>query len=795
MRISLEWLHDFIDVLDIPPERLAARLTSGGFEATPLGALFSGQGIVVGRVLDVRPHPNADRLSVCSVTVGDEGPLTILCGAPNVAPGQKLVVAKAGADLVKGRVEERKIRGVVSQGMICAEDEVGFGEDHTGIIVLPNDAPVGQPVMRYLHLDGERIELELTANRPDGMSHIGVAREVAALFDRPVRLPTFALLEEGAPIETVASVTIDDPVGCPRYVARVIEGVKVGPSPAWMAGRLQQVGLRPINNVVDATNYVLMALGHPLHAFDLDRLDGRRIVVRAAGQDEPFTTLDGLERRVPAGGVLICDATRPVALGGIMGGLNSEITDETTNILLEAAYFLPTRIRRTAKAVDLQTEASMRFERGADYEMVIRAIDWAAALIKETAGGRIAAGRIDAYSSRQEPAKIRLRWNQIPRMLGVDVPRDETRRILTALGIPVASLDDEGLDAVQPSWRPDLTREIDLVEEVARIWGYDRVPSVVRGIGVPREEPSEELALASDVRSWLVGLGLQETVTSSLVPPRDAEMVPTNGEPVKLANYSSADMSVMRTHMLPSLLEVARLNFAHRALGVAIFETGFVYARRADTGYREDHVVGMLLTGNVGGERWIDDGRQWDFYDVRGLVETIVTRCSLDLPEIVHYGGEEFAPHTGACILVAEDEVGHMGQVRREACDQYDLPAPVFFCQLDLERLTAHRRRVSRVKTLPRFPAAERDLALVVSDAVPAREVERIVQRAGEPSLESVAVFDVYRGAGLGDGERSLGFRLRFRAEDRTLTDAEVDARINDIVGAATEAVGARLRT
>jgi len=796
MQISLDWLADFIDVADIPPERLAERLTRAGIEATPLGTLVPVRDLVIGEVLEKRRHPDADRLSVCTVRVGAGKALTIVCGAPNVAQGQKVVVATVGVDLPIGiRVEKRPIRGVVSEGMICAEDEVGLGEDHSGIIVLPEDAPVGDPVMKYLHLDGERVKLDLTANRPDCMSHVGVAREVSALFDRPLHVPQIAVVEDGRAIQDITSVTIDDPVGCPRYVARVIEGVKIGPSPAWIGGRLRQVGLRPINNVVDVTNYVLMALGHPLHAFDLDRLDGRRIVVRAARPDEPFTTLDGTVRVIPEGSVFICDATCPVALGGIMGGLNSEITDGTTNVLLEAAYFLPARIRRTAKAADLQTEASMRFERGADYDMVLLAIDWAAALIKETAGGKIAKGRIDAYPTRQTPAKIRLRWNQIPRILGTEVPTGEVRRILTRLGVEQSQVDAAGLEVIQPSWRPDLTREIDLIEEVARIWGYDRIPSVVRGVGVPPEEPSQRTTLVSNVRSWLVGLGLQEVITSSLVASKHVEMVKTEGTPVKLANYSSADMSVMRTHLLPSLMEVARLNAAQRAPGVAVFETGYVYSRTHDDRYAEGHVVGILLTGRAGGERWIDDNRQWDFYDLRGVIETLVSRCSLRPPEIVHYDAEEFAPQTGARILVAEDEVGRMGQVRRELCDRHDLPAPVFFSQLDLERLAAHQCRMSRVTPLPRFPAAERDLALVVSDPVPARDVERIVRRAGGPSLEGVTVFDVYHGTGLAEGEKSLGFRLRFRASDRTLTDEEVDAQIRQIVKAATDEVGARLRT
>jgi len=796
MRISLDWLADFIDVADLPPEQIAQRLTAGGLEATILGKLIPGEHLVVGEVRERRQHPNADKLSVCIVNVGSEKPLSIVCGAPNVAAGQKVVVATAGAELANGmQIRRTKIRGAASEGMICAEDEVGLGDDHEGIIVLPEDAPVGAPLLRFLHLDGERLELDLTPNRPDGMSHLGAARDLSALLDRPLHVPAMSVREEGPPIEKLTSVTIDDPVGCPRYVARVVEGVKVGPSPAWMAGRLRQVGLRPINNVVDATNYVLMALGHPLHAFDLDRLEGRRIVVRAAAADELFTTLDDVERKIPQGSVFICDACRPVALGGIMGGRNSEITPDTTNVLLEAAYFLPTRIRRTSKAVGLQTEASQRFERGADYNEVIRAIDWAAELIRQVAGGRVATGRIDAYPTPQEPAKIRLRWAQIPRVLGADVPHGEVRRQMTALGIALLSEDETGLTVEQPSWRPDLAREIDLIEEIARIWGYDRIPSVVRGVGVPPEAAPPEMAIVPLLHSWLIGMGLQEVITSSLVSPKHIELVKSAGEPVRLANYSSADMSLLRTHMLPGLLEVAKLNFSRKADGVAVFEVGHVHAHPSEEQYDEKHVVALLLSGSTGGNRWCDEQRSWDYYDLRGFIETLIQRCSLLLPEIVHYDGEEFAPGTGARVLIAEDEVGCMGQVRQGICDAFDLTAPVFFSQLDVLRLAAHRRTLSRVIPLPRFPAVERDLALVVSDSVPAQALERIVWRAGGSLLESVIVFDVYRGAGLEDGEKSLGFHLRFRTSDKTLTDQEVDTQVHRIIEAAAREVGARLRT
>ncbi len=797
MLVSLEWLSDFIDLGDRSPAELADTLTALGLEAVVAGEAFSCDGVVVGEVLEVAPHPNAERLSVCTVSIGGDSPLTIVCGAPNVADGQKVAVAPVGTTLPGGlKIKRAKIRKVESEGMICAEDELGLGDDHEGIVVLPEDAPIGAPLASYLHLAGERVKLDLTPNRPDALSHLGVARDLGAHFDLPISAPDARdLSEDGPPVADLASVEIADAEGCPRYVARVIEGVTIAQSPPWLAGRLRQVGIRPINNVVDATNYALYALGHPLHAFDLDRLSDRRIVVRAAEDGESFTTLDGVERRVAAGSVMICDAEAPVALGGVMGGENSEISESTTNVLLEAAYFDPSGIRRASRAVGLQTDASYRFERGADWDMVERAIDFAASLIHQTAGGKVAAGRIDEFPRAVGVAEVPLRWERIPRILGVDVPRDEARRILPALGMQAVSDGDDAIVVRQPSWRPDLTREIDLIEEVARIWGYDRVPSHDRIVTIPQPPRSPEWSLAARSRELLTGMGLQEAVTTTLVSEKQVDSVPTSGAAVELANYSTAEMSRLRTHMLPSLLEVARLNTHRRSgSGVALFEIGDTFARQGDGDYRQDRRIVVLLAGDPAGSRWCDTRRQWDYYDLRGIVEALVWRCSLRPANIVHYDQSEYAPPTGARILIADDEVGCMGQVGSDICDRYDLTVPVFYSQLDLAGLAAHRRELSRVEPLPRHPATERDLALTVSDTIPAERVQGLVKEAGGATLESVVLFDVYRGEGLGEGERSLAFGLKFRSSERTLTDREVDKQVDRIVRAAAEKAGAQLR-
>lgn len=796
MLISLEWLNDFVDVSDRSADELSNILTMLGLEAVTEGKLFSGESLVVGHVLNVEKHPNADRLSVCSVDVGADEPYTIVCGAPNVAAGQRVPVALPGAVLPGDfAIKKAKIRGVESSGMICAEDELGLSSDHSGIMVLPVDATIGEPLMHYLHLDSERVKTDVTPNRGDSLSHLGTARDLSAALDRPLKRPNPDVVEEGPAVDEVATVTIDDPDGCPRYVARVVQNVTVGPSPAWLAGRLRQVGIRPINNVVDATNYVLMAVGHPLHAFDLDRVAGEQIIVRAAKDGEKFTTLDSVTRTMPSGTVMICDAHGPVGMAGIMGGENSEIRTTTTNVLLEAAYFNPARIRRTSKALGLSTEASQRFERGTDYENTIRAIDWCAELIRQIAGGRIARGRIDEYPTPQARAEMPLRWSQILRILGIDVPRDEVRRQMTALGVEILGEDESGLRLRQPSWRPDLTREVDIIEEVARLWGYDRIPITLGGVGVPATQDTPEHRTINDVRRWLVGMGLQEVVTSALVSRYHAELLPSDGSPIQLANSSSNDMSHLRTHMLPSLLEVARRNFAHKsASGISVFEIGAEYRDR-DAEYAESRQIAIALTGKTPGDRWGDTDRQWDWYDLRGMIEQVIARCALLEPQFVSYDLNGYVQRTGVRIRIADDEVGEMGQVVPALCSEFDLTYPVFFTRLDLAALAAHRHSLQTITPLPRFPAVERDLALVVSETVSAGTVEEVVRKAGKALLERIVLFDVYRGAGLREGEKSLGFTMEFRASDRTLTDQEVDELVGGMVKAAEVKTGARVRT
>jgi phenylalanyl-tRNA synthetase beta chain len=796
MLIALDWLADYVDISGLSGQDLTDRITMFGIESKYLGRTLANDQLVVGHVVEVEKHPNADKLTVCQVDTGNGEPSQIVCGAPNVAAGQKVVVALLGAKLANGmEIGKAKIRKFESFGMICAEDEIGLGDDHEGIIVLPDDAEIGTPFLRVMHMDGEQIETDVTPNRPDTLSHIGTARDVAAMLGNPLKMPEISLVEDGPDVNELASVEIDDPVGCPRYAARVIQNVKIGPSPDWLTGRLRQVGLRPINNIVDITNYVLMSIGHPLHAFDLDTLAGRKIAVRAANDGEKFTTLDQVERDIPPNSVLICDGEKPVALGGVMGGMNSEISEGTTNVLLESAYFDPSRIRRTAKKVGLQTDASYRFERGTDYEGLIGALDWAAMLMQQLAGGTVARGRIDVYPTKIVRAPIHLRYAQVPRILGVDVTPSEIAEYLTALDIEIVSKDDEGIDCVAPPWRPDLEREIDLIEEVTRSYGYERIPAEPRGAGVPMDDLTPEQVLEPKLHTWLIGLGLHEAITPTLVPESYTQMVPTDGEAVALANFSTADMSHMRTHMLPNLLQVAKHNFSHRSEnGIAFFEVGFTYHKAGEGKYEQVRTASIMLTGEVGDGLWGDVRREWDFYDLKGMFETLIGRCSDRTPDVLHYDSDAFAPDQGVKVTLDDGEVGQFGLVKKDLAERFDLMSPVFYGQVYVAALAAGIRKETRVVPLPRYPAIELDLAFVVPVTTPARKVDEIVWKNGGRLLESVSLFDVYRGVGIPDDEKSLGFKLRFRHEERTLTDKDVEKTVKKIISTTERELGARIR-
>jgi phenylalanyl-tRNA synthetase beta chain len=826
MNISYRWLHQYVEV-DDAPEALAERLTRLGLEVDGLDRIgHSLDGVVVGEVENVREHPNADRLVLCDVNLGTGEPVQIACGAPNVAAGQKAPVATVGTTLqlpdrddpeetTPVTVEARSIRGESSKGMICAEDELGLSDDHSGIMVLEDSAEVGLSLRDYLqargiHPDDAVLDIDLTPNRPDAASHLGVARDVAADAGASLQRPSVDEPALGSDAAEQVRVEVQDPSGCPRYVAMLVRDVAVGESPLWLKRRLTAIGLRPRNNVVDVTNFVLHECGQPLHAFDLDEIAENTIVVRSAEREETVTTLDDVDRTVPEGTLLICDADRPVAVAGVMGGANSEVTASTTDVLIESAYFDPSTIRRTAKALGVQTDSSYRFERGVDRDGQRWAAARAAHLIAEIGGGTRVPGCVDAHPEPPSARTVALRPNRLRQVLGAPVETDAARRILEALGFQVDP-GEEVLHCTVPTWRPDVSIEEDLIEEVARLYGYDRIPepdTVTLPNITPTQRPTE--VLRGTTREFLRGQGVREIYTNSMLRQDVAERFLQNEDApgvVETMNPISEEMAALRPRLLPGMLDVMQFNRNHGQEALRFFEFGHVYRRATDaespivSGFHEHEALIVALSGPSAPTGWDTDPRTVDLFDLKGLVETLLE--DLDIPDATltpastRPSTNERVPLTVHRLNVSlgDTPLGTVAQVHPDLADAYDLETPVFVAEFNWERLSDHAadRLAASVEPVSRFPVVERDLAVLVREDQPVGHLLDAIREAGTPLLKHVAVFDVYAGEGIEEGQKSVAFTLRFGA-DRTLTDEEVDEQIRAIVSALERQADATLR-
>jgi phenylalanyl-tRNA synthetase beta chain len=806
VKIPLRWLREVVET-DLDPAALKERLVQAGIEVASITPVVEGlRGAVVGQIerveRELEPRGPDHWLRVLRVaTTG--GAFSVLCGAPNAVAGMRSAFAPPGATLPGGRrIEKATIRGVTSEGMLCSERELGLGDDGAGILELPADAPLGEDLTRYLGLDDVVLEIEITPNRPDALSVLGLGREVSALTGARLRPPAVAVVERGPAIDAQASVVIEDADLCPRYDARVIRGLTVRPSPPWLAQRLRAAGLRPINNVVDVTNYVMWELGQPLHAFDLATIPGGRVVVRRARPGERITTLDGKERALPTETLAICDASRPIGIGGVMGGADTEVTASTSAVLLEAAYFHPPSIRRTARALGLHSDAAYRFERGTDIDGLRRALDRAAALMAELGGGEVSPGVIDVYPVPRPLRQIDLRMERVDRLIGASPPRAEAVAILRRLGFEV---DDAGgaLRVKVPHFRPDVVQEDDLVEEVVRVWGYDRIPLTLGG-SPPQSvvRRPRGLALWQAVGRAFTGAGLAEVITYSFVDPDRLARLGLAGQGLPLDNPLARDRSVLRPVLVPGLLEVVATNATRQMPDVQIFEIGQVFAphRPADDDRpaHEELWLGLALTGARAPRAWHTQASPVDVHDAKGLVTLALSAAGAPAFEI-----EPLAPGQGpaylevgrgARVLVDRQPVGWVGEVSLAAREAFDLSAPVFLAELSLSALAVRAPAVPRHQALARFPAVQRDLAMVVPAEVSAAEVESAIRALDVPWLTRVALFDVYTGAQVGAGRRSLGWGLTFQAPDRTLTDAEVNAAHTRVVEALARRFGGEVR-
>lgn len=790
MKITLNWLRELVDVV-LSPDELADTLVMAGLEveAVEVRAPTWGQ-VEIAAIESVAPHPNADRLRLCQVRRAS-GIVAVVCGASNMQAGDRVALAVPGTVLPDGkRIEQATIRGQSSHGMLCSARELALAEvDGGGILILPADAPLGTSLVQYLGAEDTILELSVTPNRGDCLSVLGVAREVAALTGATLRSPAVKVIEDGPPARRLAVVGVQAPDLCPAYSARVVQGVRIGPSPLWMQTRLSMVGVRPISNVVDVTNYVMIERGQPLHAFDLARLRGACVTARRAGSRQRYETLDGVVREILPDDLVIADAEGPVALAGIMGGADSEIRSETTDVLLESAFFTPETVRRTARRLGLISESSYRFERGVDPGGTRAALDRVAQLVVAHAGGSVARGVLEErVAGRRSRPAIRLRPARVNLLLGTNLKVGEMERPLRALGATVSGNGPQARRVVPPSHRFDLQTEIDLVEEIARLTGYDAIPATLPAIVAagPGLGPTHDVE--QRLRERLRGAGFDEMVTLAMAGPEDNRDLPglpeLTGAAVALANPTSIDGSELRRSLLPGLLRALDENRRQGASHLAGYAIGRVFARDDDR-YRELATLGMVLWGSWPAPAVGSTVRPCDFSDMKGALESVFAELHIDAVRWERVGGSE-APHLhpgkAARVEVGGVLCGYLGALHPNLIAARQLEGEPWVAELDLMRVVQYCPRRVIFRPLPRFPAVSRDIAVVVDDEFPAQRFLDAVKEASQPLVEEVRVFDHYTGAPIPAGKKSLAYTISYRAQNRTLTDDEVNVMHDQLV-------------
>ncbi|HJM89892.1 MAG TPA: phenylalanine--tRNA ligase subunit beta [Dehalococcoidia bacterium] len=809
MLVSIKWLRDYVDLPDdVDVEAVAHRLTMGSAEVEGIevvGAQWDRELVTVGSVLSVDPHPDADRLRLATVDYGGDAPQQVVCGAPNLAEGQRIAFARAGATLFDARSGEAstlkpaKIRGFESSGMVLSERELGISDEHEGILVLADDAPIGTAVADYL---GDTIlDVHIWPNRPDEMCMVGIAREVAAIEGSAWSTPDDSYPEAGPPAADAVSVAIEDPELCARYVATVVDNVTIGPSPEWMQERLRAAGQRPISNVVDITNYVMLELGQPLHAFDLDAVQGT-VVVRAAHEGEHMTTLDGEDRELSTDTLLITDDSGPIALAGVMGGLSSEVGDTTTSILLEAATFDAPTIRRTATRLGMRSEASARFERGLSAELPLHASRRATQLLIELCGGTARSGAVDVYPRPHVAAEVDVPRARLDTLIGFTVPDEEVERGLRALGFEVEHSAAEGADigwsVRAPWWRTDIAIADDIAEEVVRIAGYDLLPATTPSGQIPRRESRPLIAIRERLRDGLAEAGMQEVLTYTLTSEESLRRVIAADElaklnPLRVNNPQAVDRELLRPSLRQSLLEVVDRNIRAGADDIAVFEVARVYLPVPDESLpaEREQIVGAV--SGLETDRWGQTTeRQLDFFDAKGALEEAMRRLNV---AIDFEAADEFGmlPGRVARLSIDGEPVGVIGEMHPATLAAFGIEQPVTLFEIDLEALLAHVPEHHQALDVPRFPAVEQDLALVVDAAVSAAALQAMIEQSR--LVASARPFDVYRGDQLPDGKKSVAFAIEYQATDRTLTGEDANKEQDRILGRLTREFGAEPRS
>ena len=802
MIVTYNWLKEFVD-FQFTPQQLCDRLTMAGLEVDALEEIGGNlDTVIVARLESVEQHPDADRLTVCQVNNGQEV-VQVVCGATNHKTGDLIALAQPGSVLPGDfKIKKSKIRGQVSLGMLCSEKELALAEDSPGIMILPSGLSLGEPVFAVLGLKDFQIEIGLTPNRPDCLSVVGVAREVAALCQQELKLPVSNVLEIEDTIQNQAAVVIENSEGCPRYAARMVKNIKIGPSPDWMVRRLEAVGMRSINNVVDVTNYVMMELGHPLHAFDFRYLEDGKIVVKSAQSGEKFKTLDDQEHSLNPEDLMICDGQHPVAMAGVMGGLNSEVQDDTSTILLEAAYFKPTMIRRTSKRHGLHTESSHRFERGADIDMIPVALDRAASLIAELADGQVVSGVIDCYPRQLDPVVIEFNTQKAKNLLDISINADEVKQLLESIGLltqPGSCPDC--LQVTVPSYRPDIEREVDLIEEVARLYGYGKIPVTMPTGTVDAKLPPLRQLLQKSLRQSMVAAGFSEAMNYSFVAVDSMSKIGISADDsrssqVKILNPLSEDQAVMRTSLVPSLLDTVSRNLNYRSSNLRLFELRPVFLTQAGSDQCVEKLsLTAVMSGQLEPEGWSQGSCAVDFYDIKGVVEEILAKISIYNVSFDSLSTQPyFHPGKSCQLMLGQKSLGFMGEVHPEVLNNFAIDQPVYLFELDVDTIIASAGDHAQFKALSRFPDVKRDSALLLDESISADQVMDIVNRSKVRFVESASIFDLYTGTGIPAGKKSLAIRVCYRDLEKTLTETEVTKSHDKLIRSLCHLLDAEIR-
>lgn len=803
MKLSLNWLKDYVDI-EMSPQELGRLLTMTGLEVEgvePVGNALDE--IVTAKILAVKPHPKADRLSLCQVDTGRES-VQVVCGATNVVEGAMAPLALPGVKLPDGTVvKQSRIRGEDSTGVLLAEDEMGLTDDHSGIMILSPDCSAGVSLPAVLEVCDWVFDVDITPNRPDCASVIGIAREISAITGKILRRPESKIEETGPDIGDLSSITIEDATGCPRYAAGIIQDIMLYPSPFWMRYRLHVSGIRSINNVVDVTNYVMLDLGQPLHAFDYNRLNENRIVVRRAHEGEIFSTLDGESHTLSGEILMICDGKRSVAVAGIMGGLNSEIFAGTRNVLLESAFFDPVTIRKGSKLLGLSTEASYRFERGADIGGVTAALKRAVSLISDLAGGKIAKGFIDNYPKPYSSPDISLRVERANRILGTTIPSNEMAGYLKALGMEVLNVKEDKMNIKPPSFRVDITRESDLIEEVARLSGYENIPVTIPSVRPSEEREAPELLIRDQARSIMTGLGFTEIITYSFISPNSADILGAEEESplrsfVRLMNSLTVDQSVMRTSLVPGLLSTVKNNILNQEKELKLFEWGKIFIRKEGEQLpAEKACLAAVMTGPYHQKTWYDDERPVDFYDAKGAVEALLK--GLGLQDFIFKRDNALLPgydtEISSCINASGSFIGQIGLVSFKTMEAYELQKEkAYLFELDIKALLKKLPEIKNFEPFAKFPPVYRDISIIVKRELETYEIMEAIKQEGGGLIESVRVFDLYEGEKIDPSEKALAFRICYRSKQGTLAGGEINRLHESLIEIIRRKTGARLR-